>query len=50
MVESIDPEEVQPRIEAAELDLRDAETDADRSKAEVELATLRAMLDAAPDH
>ena len=50
MVESIDPEEVQPRIEAAELDLRDAETDADRSKAEVELATLRAMLDAAPGH
>ena len=48
MVESIDPEDVRPQIEAAELDLRDAETDADRSKAEEELAALRAMLDAAP--
>lgn len=48
MVESIDPEDVRPKIEAAELDLRDAETDADRSKAEEELAALRAMLDAAP--
>ena len=50
MVESIDPEDVRPRIEAAELDLRDAETDADRSKAEDELATLHAMLDAASGH
>ena len=48
MVESIDPEDVRPQIEAAELDLRDAETDADHSKAEEELAALRAMLDAAP--
>ncbi len=48
MVESIDPEDVRSRMEAAELDLRDAETDAGRSKAEDELATLRVMLDAVP--
>ena len=48
MVASIDPEDVRSRMEAAELDLRDAETDADRSKAEDELATLRVMLDAVP--
>ncbi len=47
MVEHIDPDDVASRIEAAGLDLRDAETDADRRRAGDELATLNAMLEAA---
>ncbi|MCE2520700.1 MAG: F0F1 ATP synthase subunit epsilon [Alphaproteobacteria bacterium] len=49
MVASIDAGDVRARIEAAELDLRDAESDADRTRAGDELAVLNAMLEAVPD-
>lgn len=49
MVASIDAADVRARIEAAELDLRDAENDADRTRAKDELAILNAMLEAVPD-
>lgn len=49
MVASIDAGDVRARIEAAELDLRDAERDADRTRAKDELAILNAMLEAVPD-
>ena len=49
MVASIDRDDVRSRIEAAALDLRDAETDTDRRKAESDLGTLHAMLKAVPD-
>ena len=49
MVASIDAGDVRARIEAAELDLRDAESDTERARARDELAVLNAMLEAVPD-
>ena len=43
------PKDVRARIEAAELDLRDAESDTERTRARDELAVLNAMLEAIPD-
>ncbi len=48
MVASIDAGDVRGRIEAAELDLRDAENDTERTRARDELAILEAMLEAVP--
>ena len=49
MVASIDAGDVRARIEAAELDLRDAESETERTRAKDELAVLNAMLEAVPD-
>ncbi|MBM3484225.1 MAG: F0F1 ATP synthase subunit epsilon [Alphaproteobacteria bacterium] len=46
-VNEIDRDEVKQRLEQAELDLRDAQGDAEKSKAEAAVALARAMLDAA---
>jgi F-type H+-transporting ATPase subunit epsilon len=47
MVDEIDRADVERRIQAVELDVRDAESDAERAKAEGRLAVLQAMRDAA---
>jgi F-type H+-transporting ATPase subunit epsilon len=47
MVDDIDKADVDRRIQEAELDLRDAEADAERARAEGRLAVLKAMRDAA---
>ena len=49
MVASIDVDDTRARIEATELDLRDAESDAERDRARSELRALNAMLEAVPD-
>lgn len=46
-VNEIDRDEVRQRLEQAELDLRDAQGDAEKAKAEAAVALARAMLDAA---
>lgn len=46
-VNEIDRDEVKQRLEQAELDLRDAQGDAEKAKAEAAVALARAMLDAA---
>lgn len=46
-VSEIDRDEVRQRLEQAELDLRDAQGDAEKAKAEAAVAIARAMLDAA---
>jgi len=43
----IDRDEVRQRLEQAELDLRDAQGEAEKAKAEAAVAVARAMLDAA---
>jgi F-type H+-transporting ATPase subunit epsilon len=48
MIEDIDKADVDRRIQEAELDLRDAEADTERARAEVRLGVLRAMREAAP--
>ncbi len=48
MVASIDADDTRARIAAAELDLRDAESDTGRTRAQNELAVLNAMLEAVP--
>ncbi|MEM7122239.1 MAG: F0F1 ATP synthase subunit epsilon [Pseudomonadota bacterium] len=47
MVDDIDTGDVDRRIEETELDLRDAESDGERARAEARLVVLRAMREAA---
>jgi len=50
MVGDIDRADVESRIQHAELDVRDAESEESRHKAEAKLHTLHAMLEAARSH
>jgi F-type H+-transporting ATPase subunit epsilon len=45
-VEEIDRETARERLEQGELNLRDAQTDAERAKAEAEITVARAMIEA----
>ncbi len=47
MIEDIDTADVDRRIQDVELDLRDAESDSERARAEARLVVLRAMREAA---
>lgn len=46
MVADIDRAEVDERLKAAELDVRDAETDAERARAQARVEMLKAMIEA----